>query len=130
MKKFFTALSITFILACIFEFIGFWQGMVIAGIAGSLMCNRPSQAFFAAFLGVFLCWFLILLYGEIFHQIFPIMKITTKILMLPENLSWLIFLITMLLGGILGGLGALNGFYWKKIFFTKKQPEPQLIKNG
>ena len=130
MKKFFTAVFITFILAFLFEFIGFWQGMVIAGIAGSLTINRASQAFFAAFLGVFLCWFLILLYGEIFHQILPIMKITAKILMLPENLSWLIFLITMLLGGILGGLGALNGFYWKKIFFTKKQLESQLIKNG
>lgn len=116
MKNILFGFLITFIFALIFEIIGIWQAMVIAGILGGLMVNRSWQAFLVGFNGVAICWLMILIYSEIVHEIFPLMDMTAQIMMLPKNLSFLIFIGTLLLGGILGGLGGLNGLWWRKIF--------------
>ena len=116
MKNILFGFLITFIFALIFEIIGIWQAMVIAGILGGLMVNRSWQAFLVGFSGVAICWLMILIYSEIVHEIFPLMDMTAQIMMLPKNLSFLIFIGTLLLGGILGGLGGLNGLWGRKIF--------------
>jgi hypothetical protein len=116
MKNILFGILITFSFALIFEIIGIWQAMVIAGIWGGLMVNRSWQAFLVGFSGASICWLIILIYAEIKHRIFPIMKMTGQIMKLPENLSFLIFIGTLLLGGILGGLGGLNGLWWRRIF--------------
>ena len=59
---------------------------------------------------------MILIYSEIVHDIFPLMDMTAQIMMLPKNLSFLIVIGAILIGGILGGLGGLNGFWWRRIF--------------
>lgn len=107
---------ITFITAMIFEFFGVWQAMVIAGILGSLVVKHSGQAFWVGFSGVAICWLVILVYSEIAHEIFPLMDIAAQIMMLPRKLSFLIFIGTLLIGGILGGLGGLNGLWWRKAF--------------
>ncbi len=116
MKNILLGIFITFIVAFIFEIIGLWQAMVIAGIFGGCMVKRSWKAFLVGFSGVVICWLFILIYAEIKHQIFPLMKITAQVMMLPKNLSFLIFIGTLLLGGILGGLGGLNGLRWRKVF--------------
>ena len=116
MKSIGFGILITFIFALIFEILGIWQAMVVAGILGSLSVKRSWHAFIVGFGGVVICWLFILIYAEIRHQIFPLMKITTQVMMLPPSLSFLIFIGTLLLGGILGGLGGLNGLWWRKLF--------------
>ena len=116
MKNILFGILITFVLALIFEIIGLWPAMVIAGICGILVVNRSWQAFLVGFSGVAICWLIILIYAEIRHQIFPLMDITAQIMMLPKNLSFLIFIGAILIGGILGGLGGLNGLWWRKVF--------------
>ena len=116
MKNILFGFLITFILALIFEIIGIWQAMVVAGILGGLMVNRSWQAFLVGFSGVAICWLMILIYSEIVHDIFPLMDMTAQIMMLPKNLSFLIVIGAILIGGILGGLGGLNGFWWRRIF--------------
>ena len=49
MKNILFGFLITFILALIFEIIGIWQAMVVAGILGGLMVNRSWQAFLVGF---------------------------------------------------------------------------------
>jgi len=116
MKSIGFGILITFIFALIFESVGLWQAMVIAGIFGGLIVKRSWHAFLVGFSGVVICWFIILIYAEIVHQIFPLMKITAQIMMLPPSFSFLIFIGTLLTGGILGGLGGLNGLWWRRIF--------------
>ncbi len=116
MKNILFGFLITFIFALIFEIIGIWQAMVVAGILGGLMVNRSWQAFLVGFSGVAICWLMILIYSEIVHEIFPLMDMTAQIMMLPKNLSFLIVIGAILIGGILGGLGGLNGFWWRRIF--------------
>lgn len=117
---------ITFISALIFEFFGIWQTMVIAGILGSLVMKRSGQAFFVGFSGVAICWLMILTYSEIVHEIFPLMDITAQIMMLPSNLSFLIFIGTLLIGGILGGLGGLTGLWWRKAVLRRSSISVEL----
>lgn len=119
MKKILLGILITFILAVIFEVIGLWQAMVISGILGGFVVKRSWQAFIVGFSGVTICWLVILIYAETRHQIFPLMKMTGQIMMLPESLSFLIFIGTLLLGGILGGLGGLNGLWWRRVFVKR-----------
>jgi hypothetical protein len=116
MKNIIFGILITFVLAIIFEVIGIWQAMIIAGILGGLMVNRSWQVFFVGFIGVVICWLVILIYAEMRYQIFPLIKITGQIMMLPESWSNLIFIGTLLIGGILGGLGGLNGLWWRRVF--------------
>lgn len=116
MKNILFGILITFILALIFEVIGVWQAMVIAGILGSLVVKRSWQAFLIGFSGVAICWLMILIYSEIVHEVFPLTDITAQIIMLPKNLSFLIFIGAILIGGILGGLGGLNGLWWRRVF--------------
>jgi len=116
MKNILFGILITFFVALIFEIIGLWQAMVIAGISGSLVVKRSCQAFLVGFSGVVISWLIIFIYSGIRHQIFPLMKITAQVMMLPPSLSFLIFIGTLLLGGILGGLGGLNGLWWRRNF--------------
>jgi membrane-bound acyltransferase YfiQ involved in biofilm formation len=116
MKKILYGMLISFVFALIFEIVGVWQAMVIAGILGGLMVNRSWQAFLVGFIGVAICWLIILIHAEIMYQIFPLTKITGQIMMLPASLSFLIFIGTFLIGGILGGLGGLNGLWWRRVF--------------
>ena len=116
MKNKIFGILITFVVALIFEIIGFWQAMVIAGVLGGLMVNRSWQAFFVGFIGVAICWLIILIHAEIRYQIFPLTTITGQIMMVPESWLFLIFIGTLLIGGILGGLGGLNGLWWRRVF--------------
>jgi len=119
MKNISFGLLLTFISALIFEVFGIWQAMVIAGLVGSFVVNRSSHAFFVGFSGVVLCWLTILIYSEIFHEIFPLMKITARVMMMPNNFSFLLFIMTLFLGGILGGLGGLNGLWWRRVVLRR-----------
>ena len=120
MKKFSTGILITIVVAFVFELLGLWQGMIVAGIIGGLVVNRTSQAFLVGFIGVAMCWLSILIYSAIVHHVLPLMKMTGRLLMIPDNYSYLLLIGTLLLGGILGGLGGLNGLWWRKVFLGRQ----------
>jgi uncharacterized membrane protein YuzA (DUF378 family) len=116
MKKIGTAIVIVFISTLVFEVLGLWQATIIAGIFGGLFVSRSRHAFLIGFCGVALCWLTILVYSELNHEIVPVMNVTSRIMMLPPKFSFLIFIGTLFVGGILGGLGGLNGLWWKRLF--------------
>lgn len=119
MKKFSLGILVTFLFAFLFEIAGFWQAMVVAGFVGSWFAVRSAQAFGIGFCGVAFCWLAMLAYAEIRHHIFPIMKLTGQIFMLPENASFLLLIVTPFIGGVLGGLGGLNGLWWRRAILKK-----------
>jgi len=119
MKKFSLGILITFLFAFAFEISGFWQAMVVAGFVGSWFVTRSAHAFWVGFCGVAFCWLAILAYSEIRHHVLPIMKLTGQIFMLPESASFLLLIVTLLIGGILGGLGGLNGLWWRRAILKK-----------
>lgn len=116
MKKYCLGIAVAFALALFLESMGWWQTMIVAGIASSFFVNRPLAAFTAGLLGVAIAWLALLIFAGLQSQILPLMKITGQIFMLPAALSFLLLLITLLLGGLLGGLGSLTGFWWRKTF--------------
>jgi hypothetical protein len=114
MKKYGTGIALTFALALFLESMGWWQAMIVAGIASSFWVASSLAAFSVGFLGVAAAWCTLLVLAEVTHHIFSIMKLTGQIFGLPANLSFLLLLITLLLGGFMGGLGGLIGFWWRK----------------
>ncbi len=120
MNKFWMGLIFTFAVAMFFELIGFWQGLVIAGFIGSLIQRKTLDAFIGGFFGCLLCSLTILVYGAALHEVYPLIDMTAEIFMLPGSMSWLLFIFTLLMSGILGGLGSLTGFLWKRVLFKPK----------
>ncbi|MDZ7319660.1 MAG: hypothetical protein ONB11_10920 [candidate division KSB1 bacterium] len=114
MKNYLLGTALIFALALVFESMGWWQAMIVAGMAGSLFVSRSFTVFCAGFLGVAAAWLVQLIIAQLGHPIVPIMTITGQIFRLPKNWSFLLLLLTLLLGGLLGGLGGVTGLWWRK----------------
>lgn len=119
MKKYGPGIALTLALALFLESMGWWQAMIVAGIASGFGVVSSLAAFAVGFLGVAAAWCTLLVLAEVSHHIFSIMKLTGQIFGLPAKLSFLLLLITLLLGGFMGGLGGLIGFWWRKTILKK-----------
>lgn len=119
MKKYGPGIALTFALALFLESMGWWQAMIVAGVASGFWVASSLAAFSVGFLGVAAAWCTLLVLAEVNHHIFSIMTLTSQIFGLPANLSFLLLLITLLLGGLMGGLGGMIGFWWRKTILKK-----------
>ncbi len=87
-----------------------WWSIALAALLSALLVHqRAGKAFLAGFLGVFLLWAALAWWIDQKNQHYLSHKIA-QLLPLGGN-SLLLILVTALLGGLVGGFGALTGSY-------------------
>jgi hypothetical protein len=102
------AFIITIAIATTLQLGGSWIAMIVAGAIGSLFVRRHRLAFLAGFFGVFVGWLILYVYLIATAQALVIADFFLGLLGL-SGLGWLVIVIGCLLGGLLGGFGALLG---------------------
>ena len=109
-------LVFSIILSALLSYIGSWWLVIIGPFLAAFILKSPAgEAFGLGFASIFLLWsiiggiFLIKGHGDI---------ATRMAMLLPMGGSRVLLIsVTVLLGGLLGGLAALNAAQWRKILF-------------
>lgn len=90
-----------------------WWSIALAGfIVAVVIPQRPFKSFLSGFLAIFLLWAGLSLWIDQANQGILLQRVAA--LFKLSNASWLLFLITGLLGGIIGGLASLTGSFVRK----------------
>lgn len=87
-------------------FLPWWTLFIPAILLGATLFKAPAAAFFTGFLSLFAAWFVQVLYVDIANESILSGRIAE---MLGVGQSWLVLLITAIIGGLIGGLGTLFG---------------------
>lgn len=108
--KFIISIVLTFLLSMALGlFMGWWSIAVAAFIVAAAIPQKPGLAYLSGFLGLFLLWGGLAWWIDVKNQGLLSHKIA---LLLPLNgSSWLLILITALVGAMVAGFAALTGCY-------------------
>lgn len=96
-----------------------WILMVIAGFMGGFLIKASGLGFLAGFLGIICNWliyFLILMFQGPF---FEFATLIANILGLGD-LGIVIIILALIIGGLIGGLGGLNGHFVASLIYKKE----------
>jgi len=118
------------LLGVLFELGGWWYLMLLAGgLAGFLMKKSAIYSFLIGFAGIATVWFCFFIYFMIIGPIFELTALIASLLGFLEGSSEVLILITIIIGGLLGGLGAINGTYLAGLIYRQKEtPERMPLK--
>jgi len=94
-------------------YLPWWSIAIAAFIVTALIHQRPGPAFLTGFIAIFLTWALLAFVIDMRNQ-HILSKKLAQLLPLGGS-SFLLILITGLVGGLVGGLSAMSGSYLKKI---------------
>lgn len=111
-------LAIILLLSIISAYIlPWWAACIIAFGAAVLLGKTSKQAFWSGFAGLGLAWLALALLKN-----FPNEHIlATRVAHLFQLPHWsLLLLVTVLIGGLVGGMSALSGLLVKKVFAKEK----------
>ncbi len=101
--KFILQVVVTGIVCFVFQRIFPWWSMAIGALlVGFVFSNSGLQSFLAGFIAIALLWLGMALYTDVTTQAILTEKINT---LLPVN----VFVLTTLVGGLVGGLASLTG---------------------
>ncbi len=103
-----TLVLVITVIAIILQFSGAWVTMLIVGALGALLTRRHRTAFFGGFIGVAIAWTVIFVYLSLTTQAMAIAEFFIGLLG-RSGLGWLVIVISVLLGALLGGFGGLLG---------------------
>ena len=104
------------ILGFLFQLAGWWYLMLLAGgVGGFIMKKSGWLSFLIGFLAIGLVWLGFFLYLMIIGPIFELTVLITSIIGFLESIPAALILVTLIIGGLLGGLGSLNGSYLSAI---------------
>jgi len=93
-----------------------WAAAIIAFFAGLYWGKTSGQAFWSGFGGLFLAWAISALIKTIPNENI----LATRVAQLFHLPNWiLLFIVTALIGGLVGGMAALSGILTKKAFQKK-----------
>ncbi len=122
------------ILGLLFELAGWWYLMLLAGgLGGFIMKKNGPLSFLLGFIGIAFVWLCFFIYfmiiGPLFEFTALVASILASILPVLESMPNLLIVIPIILGGLLGGFGSLNGTYIAEIIYPKevKTKEPKDI---
>jgi len=103
MKAFFSILIFSWVLTL---FMPWWSLFIPAILIGAWLLNRGLTAFIIGFFGSGLAWFIHAFYIHFSNDGI----LTTRIAdMMGAGSPWVMLLLTFIIGGIPGGLGAITG---------------------
>ena len=94
-----------------------WILVVVAFALAFWLANKASVAFWAGFWGIFLGWLGLSLFYHMRNDGLLTSRVAT-LFTLPQ--PWLLLVVAVLLGGLLGGLAALTGFLCRRALAKDK----------
>ncbi|MFW9769162.1 MAG: hypothetical protein ACFFF9_17300 [Candidatus Thorarchaeota archaeon] len=108
-----TGISYSFLIttpiAIILQFSGYWQLMILAGMLGGVFVKRHIHAFIAGFLGVATAWSILFVVLVAIAQAYVVGEVLAALIGMA-GFGRFIVSISILIGGLLGGSGALVGY--------------------
>ncbi|MBD3404633.1 MAG: hypothetical protein GF411_00680 [Candidatus Lokiarchaeota archaeon] len=96
------------VIGIVFQLAGSWVLMIVAGFIGALLVRSSKKAFIAGFVGIALAWTVLFSYLILAAQALAIADLFIGLLGL-DGLGWLVIVISVCFGSLLGGFGALFG---------------------
>lgn len=87
-------------------FLPWWTLLIPAIVLGATLFHRLSAAFITGFISLFAAWSVQVLYIDIANESILSGRMAE---LLGVGQSWLVILITALIGGLIGGMGTLLG---------------------
>jgi len=113
--KFFLSIVVTALLSWLIGLISFlpWYSFVVVALVVSILFKqKPVAAFWSGFLALFTLWIIWACVKDISNA----HLLSTKVaLILPFNGNYILLIVTTgIVGGLIGGFGALTGCYIKK----------------
>ena len=100
---------ITALIAIGLQLLGQWSLMILAGALGCFYVKRHSHAFIAGFLGVSLGWSILFVILVQFSQAYVVAELFASLIG-AVGFGRFIVSLSLLIGGFLGGSGALVGY--------------------
>jgi hypothetical protein len=101
--------GLSFLLGILLQVSFHWPAMIIAGIVAGFFVKRYRHAFYAGFFGVAVAWSLLFMIHVELFQAYEIGEFFASLLGIPGFGRFIVSL-SIFLGGLLGGTGALVGF--------------------
>ena len=112
MKLLATILLIAVLAFALGLYLPWWSIAIAAFVVAALIQQRPIVSFLAGFIGIFVLWFILAMLIDVGNQHILSKKIAT---LLPLNgNSFLLILITALVGAIIGANAALTASFLRK----------------
>jgi len=116
---------VSFIAAGLLQFLGMfwtyaWILMVVAGFLGGFLVKKAGKGFLVGFLGVLLAWACFLAIFEIIGPLFEFANVLAALFGLTGMGVVVIILSLVVIGGLIGGLGGLNGHFIAAIVYKKE----------
>ena len=107
-QQFIPALVIVIVIGIALQLTGAWMTMLIAGAFGALFVRGYKKAFLLGFLGIGIAWTILFAYLAVTSQAMLVAEFFIGLLEL-SGLGPVVIVISVLLGALLGGFGAILG---------------------
>lgn len=125
-QSFLIGFLITALAAGLLQLIGYywtyaWILMVAAGFLGGFLVKKAGKGFLVGFLGVMLAW---AIYFLVFSLIGPLWEFANVLAGLfgLEGMGFVVIILSLvIIGGVLGGLGGLNGHFVSSFLIEKEE---------
>ena len=118
MKKFSTSTFLIIVLGAIAEsFFPWWSVVVVAAFVAFLFNEKSAAAFAGGFLAVGILWFAYAFILDLQSHSILTPKIVEMLQLSSKNH---LYVFTALIGSIAGGMGALTGNLFRKLFVKEK----------
>lgn len=117
--KFIPAILLIAVLSGIAEwFAPWWSLAIVAAVIAVAMKLRPGKAFLAGFLGIALLWLGVVLWRDIPNEHILSTRLA-KLFTLPDHTLFIV--VTVVIGGLVGGLSAWAGAQLRMAFQSRRK---------
>ncbi len=105
-----------FVLALLLLLTGTWQLAYLAGFLVGILSMRARRALLLGALGVSTAWAAYLVYVFVAGQGLQLAELVGRVLGVGSSAWWLLLLLTLVLGVLLGAIGGLTGYTASRLF--------------
>ena len=105
-----------FALANLMLLTGTWELAYLAGFLAGMLCSRVRRAVLIGALSVAVAWAAYLSYVFVLGQGLQLADLVGQILGVGAGAWWLLTLLTLVLGALLGAAGGLTGYTGSRLF--------------
>ncbi len=111
-----------FVLALLLLLTGTWQLAYLAGFLVGILSMRARRALLLGALGVSTAWAAYLVYVFVAGQGLQLAELVGRVLGVGSSAWWLLLLMTLVLGVLLGAIGGLTGYTASRLFLWESPP--------